>query len=216
LTGLLVLLAGVFFFNYESILLKDTGLVKYYRHSNDFLASIDPEIRAARVEIWFFGTNFNITAGERRSAILDRLSAGVRVRYLIFSPRDSSIDSLAVDFSQSPGELKAECEKGLQSILALTAEWASRNQRAPGSGELSVRVFTAHPHARFYAFDPDDNRGHSYFVPYVNETNSPDAPGFLLSNTDAGVFRAYFQGLKKLWNISESLDAYLQRHPTGL
>jgi len=51
LTALLVALAAVFFFNYQNILLKDTGLIKYYPHSNDFLAQIDDPIDQAEEAI---------------------------------------------------------------------------------------------------------------------------------------------------------------------
>ncbi len=112
LTALLVALATVFFFNYKNILLKDTGLIRYYKHSNDFLAVVDSEIENSREEVWFFGTNFNVTAGQRRDLLLRKLGQGVKVKFLIFNPRSPHLEDLARDFSQSPEELKAECDKG--------------------------------------------------------------------------------------------------------
>jgi hypothetical protein len=47
LTALLIGCVAVFFFSYQNVLLKDTGLIKWYRHSNDYLAEID-HISAAR------------------------------------------------------------------------------------------------------------------------------------------------------------------------
>jgi hypothetical protein len=61
LTASMVGLGLVFFFGYQHILWKDTGLIKYYKHSNDFLADLDSQITHANAEIWFVGTNFNIT-----------------------------------------------------------------------------------------------------------------------------------------------------------
>jgi hypothetical protein len=213
LTALLVALAAVFFFNYQNILLKDTGLIKYYQHSNDFLSQIDGPISKAQEEIWFLGTDFNVSAGERRNLLLRQLAAGIKIRYLIFDPRSNHMEDLAADFDQSPPELAAECEKGLQSLLRLRKEWRERSRTTQSPGELSVRIFETHPHARFYVFDPARTKGNTFFVPYINSVNSPEVPGFLLENVNSGVFKSYFNGILKLWAESMDLNEYLQRHP---
>ena len=138
LTGLLVALSAVFFFNYQNILLKDTGLIKWYRQSNQFLAEIDPEIVQSQQEVWFFGTNFHISAGEHRDLLLRKLSSGIDIKYLIFDPKSSQLDELAADFNQSPGELRAECEKGLESIVELQRQWKSQTSTVTRPGELQV------------------------------------------------------------------------------
>ena len=210
LTALLIGLATVFFFNYQNILLKDTGLIRYYKHSNDFLAQIDTEINRSEHEIWFVGMDFNISSGERRDLLLKKLESGVKVRYLIFDPRSSHLDDLAKDFNQSPEELRAECEKGIQSILQLQKDWQAQAKVSSSPGELTVRVFATHPHARFYVFDPDRTQGTTYFVPYLNSVNSPSVPGFLLQNVKTGVFSAYFDSILKLWATSSEFTNYTQ------
>lgn len=213
LTALLVGLAAVFFFNYQNILLKDTGLIKYYQHSNEFLAQIDGPIAQAREEIWFLGTNFNVSAGEHRNLLLKKLADGIKIRYLILDPHSTHLGELAPDFDQSPAELRAECEKGLQSILQLRKEWQDRSKATPRPGELAVKIFERTPHARFYIFDPGRTEGNTFFVPYINTANSPEVPGFLLANIDGGVFRSYYDSVRKLWNQSADLESYLHNHP---
>jgi len=205
--ALLVGLATVFFFNYKNILLKDTGLIKYYKRSNDFLSDLDTEINRSKQEIWFFGTNFNISAGERRELLLKKLEGGVKIRFLVFDPDSARLDDLARDFSQSPAELKSECQKGIQSIIELDKQWRIRAKSAATPGELEIRIFETHPHARLYFFDPRRSEGTSYFVPYVSDVNSPNVPGFLLGNIDGGVYKAYFDGTLKLWSDSGGLNA---------
>jgi len=214
LMGLLVALTAVFFFNYQNILLKDTGLIKWFRHSNEFLSQVDGAIDQSKEEIWFFGANFNISAGERRDILLRKLASGVSVKYLIFDPRSSHLDDLAADFSQSPAELRSECEKGLESIVELQKQWRALSPTVQRPGELEVRVFVTHPHARFYIFDPGRTEGKTLFIPYVNSVNSPNVPGYLLQNVPRGVFEQYFDGIKKLWANSETLDDHQKNNAT--
>ena len=147
-----------------------------------------------------------MTAGERRDLILKRLADGVSVKYLIYDPHSADLPSLARDFDQSPDELRAECEKGLQSILEIKRRWELQVKAQASSGILEVRLFETHPHARFYYFDPENREGRSYFIPYNQDTNSPMSPGFLLQNIDGGVSLAYFSGLRKLWMRSRVLS----------
>jgi hypothetical protein len=141
------------------------------------------------------------------------LAAGINIKYLIFDPHSSHLEDLASDFDQSPAELAAECEKGLQSLLRLRKEWQVESQTAQRPGELAVRIFETHPHARFYIFDPARANGNTFFVPYINSVDSPEVPGFLLQNVSGGVFKSYFGGVLKLWSESTDLNQYVQRHP---
>ena len=208
LTGLLVGLAAIFFLNYQDILLKDTGLIKWYRHSNDYLSQVDQDIASSTQEIWFFGTDFNISAGERREDILKKLASGVKVRFLIFDPKSAQLSGLAADFDQSPGELQSECDKSLASLVALQKLWQEAEKHTETPGELEIRVFDTHPHARLYIFDPQRAQGHTYYIPYINDVNSPQAPGYLLHNYRSGIFSSYFAGIQKLWAMSETLDQH--------
>jgi hypothetical protein len=209
LSALLIGLGVVFFANYQNILLKDTGLIKYYRRSKDFPAQIDKQIGASQQEIWFVGLNFNITAGQERPALLDKLSKGLNIRFLILNPRSTRIGDLAPDFDQSPAELRSECEKSLQSILELRRVWQEDASKSSTPGELEIRVLEMPPHARFYVFDPARTQGTTLYIPYMNKINSPDLPGYLLENVDSGVFGSYFGGIKKLWAASPALDTVL-------
>jgi hypothetical protein len=208
LAGLLVALSAVFFFSYQNILLKDTGLIRWYQQSNDYLSQIDLDIARSDQEIWFFGTDFNISAGEHRDLLLKMLSKGVNINYLILDPKSGHLDDLAADFNQSPAELRAECEKGLASIVELQREWQMASPTALKPGDLQVRMFETHPDARFYVFDPGSTEGTTFFVPYINDVNSPNAPGFLLRNVPKGVFQQYFGGIRKLWQKSETLQQH--------
>ncbi len=73
-----------------------------------------------------------------------------------------------------------------------------------------MRIFDTHPHARFYVFDPGRTEGKTYFIPYVNDFDSPNTPGFLLQIVKSGVFTAYFDGILKLWTRAEKFSDYLQ------
>jgi hypothetical protein len=210
LTALLVGLATAFFLNYQNILLKDTGLIKWYKHSNDYLSEVDREIQSSKQEIWFFGTNFNISAGERRDSLLKQLASGLKIRFLIFDPQSAHLNDLAADFDQNPKELKAECDKGLESLLELQRRWDAMKSRGPTPGELEIKIFNTHPHARLYVFDPQRSQGRTYFVPYVNELNSPESPGYLLENSQSGIFSSYYGGIRKLWTVSETVEQHLE------
>jgi Domain of unknown function (DUF5919) len=211
--GLILAPAGLF--NYQNILLKDTGLIKWYRESNSYLSQIDLDVAKSEQEMWFFGTDFNISAGEHRDLLLKMLSKGMNINYLIFDPKSSHLKDLAADFNQTPAELQSECEKGLASIVELQREWQRMASNAAKPGQLQVRVFDTDPHARFYIFDPGRTEGKAYFVPYINDVNSPNAPGYLLKNVQRGVFQQYFGGIRKLWETSETLERH-EKNPAQI
>ena len=62
-------------------------------------------------------------------------------------------------------------------------------------------------------FDPNRETGSTFFIPYVNEVNSPDLPGYLLQNIGTGVFGDYEGGVEKMWQQSLSLTDLRSRHP---
>ncbi|MBM3775140.1 MAG: hypothetical protein FJW37_08250 [Acidobacteria bacterium] len=206
-------LVAIFYFNYEDILLKDTGLIERFKASADFQARVGSEIEAAKDEIWFFGTNFHISAVDRRRTILDKLARGARVRYLILNPYIATFGQIAADFDQPPNELWDECIKGLRDLLELRRQWVVRARSTAQPGELEIRTLKSTPRARLYVFDPARHSGRTMFIPYMNGVNSPELPGYLLQNTETGVFRSYFDGIRKLWNASPGVDELLQAHP---
>lgn len=208
--ALMVILGAAFFFSYKNILLKNTGLIRFYHQSNDYLGELHDPIDRTKDEIWFFGTNFYISAGERRAAILSALERGVNVHYLIYDPSSKDFSRLARDFNQSEAELRAECDKGFISINELARSWSTMSAQTPTPGELHVRVFDVTPRGRVYVFDPGDEKGRTFLVPYVNNVNSSELPGFLLENIEAGVYKAYFAGVRKLWQTSRVVHLPVQ------
>jgi len=205
LLGFMLALAAVFYFSYKNILFKDTGLIRFYRQSNDYLGELNEPIDAAKHDIWFFGTNFHISTGDRRKAIIDALKRGVNVHYLIFDPSSAELTRLARDFGQSEDSLRRECALGLANLNDLARAWSSISAQTPTPGELQIRVFDVTPRGRVYVFDPGDDRGRTFLVPYVNNVNSTELPGFLLENIDRGVYRSYLAGVMKLWSSSRPL-----------
>lgn len=206
-------LGTIFFFNYGNILLKDTGLIRRFVESSDVQAELGHEIARAQQEIWLFGTNFHISAVDRRPALLQKLQAGVKIRYLILNPAVSNLDVVAADFNQSVEELRAECLKGLRDVVELKRQWESAIHNTARPGELEIRLYNRTPSARMYVFDPAVPSGHSIYIPYMHGFNSPNLPGYLFENTANGVATAYFGGLRKMWNASTPVDAVLASTP---
>jgi len=203
----------VFFLNYQHILLKKTGLIKYYAQSNDFLSEIDTHISQSQQEIWFYGVDFNISATQRRDLLLNKLENGIKVRYLIFNPKSTHIADLAKDFDQPENALRSELEKGLNNLLDLRKHWTERAASSAHPGELDIRLFETPPHFRLYVFDPNRPRGSTYFIPYASVVSSTVLPGYLLENVDTGVYKAYFNSIRKSWTTATTLDEYLKSHP---
>ena len=210
--ALLIALAATFTMNYEHILFKDTGLIRYFRTSNDFLGQEGPFLDNAKSEIWFVGMDFHITAGDRKDMILKKLNQGVKVRFLVFDPSSPMLDTIGRDFDQTPQAIESECTDSLSSLVSLQDEWMRQDGYSHYPDGLEIRLFQDAPHARYYLTDPDDPRAKSYFVPYMNHENSPSLPGFLLGNINNGVIQAYVPGIRKLWTSSEPLDTYLSEH----
>lgn len=204
--GFMLALASVFYFSYKNILFKDTGLIRFYRQSNDYLGELNDPIDRARHDIWFFGTDFHISTGDRKRALLDALKRGVNVHYLIFDPSSPELARLARDFGQSEESLRRECMLGFSNLNDLASAWSDISAQTATPGELQVRIFDVTPRGRVYVFDPGDDRGRTFLVPYVNNVNSSELPGFLLENTDRGVYRSYFAGVAKLWKLSKPIS----------
>jgi hypothetical protein len=212
LMGLLVGLIATFTANYEHILFKDTGLIRYFHASNDFLGQAGPFLDRAKKEIWFVGLDFHITAGDRKKLILKKLEEGVTVRFLVFNPYSPLLPVIAQDFDQDAKELQSECIKSTESIIQLKEEWSRESAYQKYPDGLQVRFFEDVPHARMYLVDPDDTKARSFYIPYMNHENSPALPGYLLGNIQDGVIQEYLPGVKKLWSKSQTLDHFENEH----
>ena len=213
LCGLIVGLVAVFTANYEHILFKDTGLVRYFHASNDFLGQTGTFLDKAKKEIWFAGVDFHVTSADRKQLILKKLREGVKVRFLVFNPDSPFLPRMATDFDQSAPQLESECHDSIEGLIRLRNEWLSdpASQKYPDAFE--VHLFDEIPHARFYLVDPDDSKARSFFIPYMNHMNSPELPGYLLGNVQGGVMQEYLPGVRRLWSTSTPLDTFLERHP---
>ncbi len=212
LCGLIIGLGAVFAANYEHILFKDTGLIRYFHASNDFLGQSGSFLSSAKKEIWFVGVDFHITASDRQQLILKKLSEGVKVRFLVFDPDSPFLGNMAQDYDQTPQVLTSECLDGIQSIIALRDIWLKEQSSQAYPDGLQIRLFEDVPHARFYLVDPDDTKAKSFYIPYMNHENSPVLPGYLLSNISGGVIHEYLPGVRKLWNSAQPIEVYEQRH----
>ena len=78
---------------------------------------------------------------------------------------------------------------------------------------MEVRLFNESPRARFYIFDPDDENANTFFVPHVNSVNSPNIPGFLLSNKPYGLAQIYIASVKDFWNSAKPLNDWWALYP---
>jgi hypothetical protein len=210
---LLIILSTVFFFGYQNILLKDTGLIKYWKLSKAVLGILPSEISTSKNEIWYFGTNFHESLTDNRELIIKKLSSGVKFRCLIFDPFSPVMDIAASDFDQTTNELSTECRTGLSAIVQLKRKWDSIKDKVTQPGELEIRVFSQLPRMRAYIFDPQNENSECIFIPYLHKTNSPELPAFQFKNKEDGVFNDYFASIRKLWQNSISFDDYRIKHP---
>ena len=187
--------------------IKSIGILKYWRHSNDFLPHIREAMGKASTEIWISGASFYLSVPENEDVLVDRAKHGVRIHYLFLDPYGNSLAAVAKTFSQTPDELRQECLttiRGLQRI----------RERLPAAdrANLEVRLFDESPRARFYIFDPADPNSNTFFVPHVNSVNSPALPGFLLSNVPYGLAQVYIASVKDFWNSAQPLSQWEIRH----
>ena len=203
---LLIILSTIFFFSYESILLKKTGLTKYWKLSSKIIGVIPEKIEKASNEIWFCGTNFHITAVDDRILIINKLKQGVNVNYLIFNPNSKNAEVAAKSFNQSVDEFKGECLQGLKSLMVIKREWEKLRTSVNKPGELRIRYHDEIPKLRAYIFDPNNSDSESFYILYMYLTNSPELPGFQFKNYTDGVFMDYFACIKKLWQKSIDIN----------
>lgn len=198
----------LYYFTYENILLKDTGLSRYYKASNDFLGEdLGERIEGSADEIWFFGASFHISADDQNRRLLAALNRGVDVHYLILDPSSDRMDAIARDFDSTEENLRTDCEATMSDLNDIFREWNQVKKSARNPGRLQVRLFRSTPRFRGYFFDPGES-GQAYLVPYINRIASPDSPAFLFENCSSGVAQHFYAGMKRLWE--DSLDYQLK------
>jgi uncharacterized protein DUF5919 len=207
---LMILLATIFFFNYDRILFKDTGLVKYWKKSASVIGILPEKIKSAKHEIWFCGTDFHISSTDDRQLIFDKLAHGVRIRYLIFDPYSPNMKAVASDFDMNYQESFSQCLTSIAHLQSIDSVWNIRKQGLETPGELEIHLYKETPRIRAYIFDPDDPKSDCIYIPYLHKINSPELPAFQFKNIHTGVFEDYFESIKKLWQVSTDLKAWKQ------
>jgi hypothetical protein len=212
--GLIGLLIGIlcsrqlFSLLLSQTITKSTGIVEYSAKANDFLPRLREFMRNAHDEIWLTGISFYITVPANKDALMAKLDEGVSVRFLIYNPLSPNLEEVARGFNQTRGELASECEVTIQNLRGMLLE--ARQKRAKGS--LEIRLFSNIPKARLYVFDRRSEAGYTYFIPHIDNQNSPNLPGFLVRNTRTGIAPAYFEGIERLWSQSITFESFLQNY----
>lgn len=189
-----------------------TGIISFNPHANEFVATgLSERIRAAKDEVFIVGASFYITVVDRKDDILDALARGVTVRFLFYDPLSANLPEVAAGFFQTPDQLRRECSAtadGLREIIEISKQRAVK-------GSLEVRLFQTYPRMRLYVFDRRNEEGYTYFVPHVDQQNSPNLPGYLARNMTGGVVAPYFDGLERLWNKAQRFEDWLPAYDTA-
>lgn len=207
--AILVVCGLVYYFTYENILLKNTGLISFSKKSNDYLGELSKLITESRDEMLFFGTNFRITVEDKREDLLKKLSEGVNIKYLVMNPYSNRLDILASDFDMDIEKLRSEGLDNLQGLVILDKRWSEIKNRSQNPGTLEVRFFDASPKMRAYFFDGSSGHGRAYLVPYMNKLNSSQSPGYLFTISKDGIAEIYLAGIRKLWQEAIPFEKFL-------
>ncbi len=181
---------------------KENTKVTFTKRGNDFLPQITQLMGSSKESVWFFGTNFHITATDRRKDILGALERGVHVRFMVIDPKasESIFKQMSVDFDQSEETIKSECILGISSLKEIQKTWTERQPHAGSTATFEVRTYMHYPWARMYCFDPKSPNGTTFLIPYMNKTNSSELPGFLFENSPDGAAEEYFAAMVRIWN----------------
>lgn len=214
--GIVVLLGTIFYFQYDTILMKDTGLLRWYKQSSEIQQEIGKATEASQSEIWFLATNFHITVEDRKTLLLETLSRGVDIHFLIIDPTSEYLKLAAQDSGENQNTLKMECVKSLATLKGLMDRWNEHKKQAKRPGHFEIRLFSGSPKSRIYIFDPNSEKGITIFVPYINKVSSPELPAYVLANTTKGAFQYYFNGVKKQWDDAVPFEEWLKRNASLL
>jgi hypothetical protein len=191
-------------------------VARIFERSNDFLATGDKQqfpllLKQAKREAWFVGTTFFISVDQYHDVILNKLSEGIDLNFLVLSPDGDAVGKVAHLLGVTEKELASDCLTGIR-ILSRTAEEA---QKVNYPGTLRVRIIDEPVQTRLYFFDPKADEGYVYFIPQINGTNSQTLPGFLVENAVATYHSTYFTGVLRMWNDpgTKSLETWAASHP---
>jgi hypothetical protein len=209
----LLILLFTYYIYYQNIIQKDTGLIKFYKEAKEIDTKVWEKTKAAKMEICFFGTNFYRSPKDGFSTIIEKLSQGVKIRYLSFNPYSPIMKAAANDFKQTESELRLECMVGLSNLAKLENKWNTVKATVANRGELEIKFYDELPRFRAYIIDPEVELGNSFFIPYLYKTNSPDVPCFQFENRKSGVFSLYYNNFKILWDASYPLSKLKSEHP---
>lgn len=183
---------------------RTTGIVEYHPKANDFLPRISSYIENAKEEVWLTGISFYITLPANKDLLLKKIEEGVTVRFLVYDPSDDDLEEVAKGFSQTKEELYNECASTIVTLQSMASEVSRRNLR----GNLEVRLFSTIPKTRIYIFDRKKDHGHTFFIPHIDQQNSPNLPGFLIKNIKTGIGPPYFEGVERLWRDGKDLQTF--------
>lgn len=181
---------------------QENSKISYVRRGNDFLPQITDLMASSKDTVWFFGTNFHITATDRREDIMAALERGVHVRFLVLDPDSSEavFEQMSRDFSQNKESIRHECKGGISSLLEIKNAWTKRQSRTASTATFEVRTYIHYPWARVYCFDPKSPSGTTFMIPYMNAANSSELPGFVFDHSSGGAADRYFSAIVKIWN----------------
>lgn len=182
-----------------------TGLVDYYSRANDFVYRMPHYIDTAKQDVWLVGVNFYITVPEQKDRFLARLRAGVDVRFLVFNFLSPHVGEVAEGFGTTKASLMAECVSTMEGLVDIHTK--AEGERL--NGRFEVRLTDSEPRTRFCLFDRRSENGFTYFVPHVGRNNSPNLPGFLARNVEAGIAQDYIRSVEVLWGESTPLSDWI-------
>jgi len=186
---------------------RTTGIVDFVPRANSFLPKLHSLIEDAKEEVWFIGVSFYISLPENKADLLAALERGVDVRFLVYNPLSADLAEVADGFSQSPEELLGELTITIENLRALQNEAARRRTK----GDIQIRLFSSIPKMRIYAFDRRSSDGVTFFIPHVDQQNSPTVPGFLANNIPTGVVPPLLEGAERLWARSTPFSDFIRQ-----
>ncbi len=186
--------------------LSQDGIEKYYFPSNQLLPELDERIKTAEHNLLFFGTNFFISADEKRQLLLDAAIRGVHVKFLVMNPDIEYFDLVAKTIAPDDEveALVSECRKGLFNLKTLFEEVQEAANDGKLNGSLEVKLMDVIPQNRMYMFDMNTNDGVEYFIPYINGAMSSQVPGYKIVATSQSA-QAHFKAVNKIWSQSKTI-----------
>lgn len=192
----------------QSGFVKTTGIIDYVPHANDWLPTVGKYMEEARQEIWLTGMSFYVTLPQFEGEILKKLADGVDVRFLIYNPLSTNLKEVAEGFGQSPEQLASESKVTIENLKDIKTKW---HPLASG-GRFEVRLFSNVPRQRIYIFDRRSDDGYTFFIPHVDQGNTPNLPGFLVRNIKTGIAPAYFEGVQRVWESALPFEEFLKSY----